>query len=187
MKTKAKKIRIKQSQPIYRGRIFNLTRTKLVLPSGRVTWRETVVHPGSATIIPELPGKRVILVKQFRYPTRQYLWELPAGTLDNGEKPRACAVREIEEETGYRAKKMIKLAEFYTCPGFCTEKIYLYLARDLVKTQTNLDEDEIMSHKIFTRSQIRQLIRPAWPAGRRHRIVDAKTLIGLNQWLQISN
>lgn len=173
-------ITIKQKQPIYRGRIFNLTRTQLRLPSGRVTWRETVVHPGSATMIPELPGQRVILVKQFRYPTRQYLWELPAGTLDPGETPRACALREIEEETGYRAKKITKLTEFYTCPGFCTEKIYLYLAQNLVKTHTKLDEDEIMKQKVFTRSEIKKLIK--------HRqITDAKTLIGLNQWLQISN
>jgi len=170
---------MQETKTLYRGRIFDLAKTKLKLPSGRTAWRETVVHPGSAAIIPELPGGRVILVKQFRYPTRQYLWEIPAGTLDDGEKPRACATREIEEETGYRAKKVTKLAEFYTCPGFCTEKIYLYQARDLVKTKTKLDEDEIMSQKIFTRNQIKQLLNQG-------KIVDAKSLIGLSLWLQIS-
>jgi ADP-ribose pyrophosphatase len=173
-------IKVKRSRKVYTGRIFNLTRTELVLPGGQNIWRETVVHPGAAVIIPELPGQRIILVKQFRYPAGQYLWELPAGTLEPGEKPLACARREITEETGYRARKVIKLAEFYTCPGFCTEKIHLYLARELVKAQAKMDIDEDITSRIFTVAEITRLIK-------QHKIIDAKTLVGVQKWLEILN
>ncbi|MBI4712502.1 MAG: NUDIX hydrolase [Planctomycetes bacterium] len=176
---------------IYRGRIFNITRTRLTNPrTHKPYWRETVVHPGAVAIVP-LIGKtavspalmrgvdRVVLVRQFRYPTGRALWEIPAGTLNKGESPLACARRELLEETGFAARTIKKVMEFYTAPGFCTEKIHLYVAKvDPSKhSPLELDANEEIRYCIFHRRDIVQLLKT-------NKIIDAKSIIGLMLWLK---
>lgn len=169
--------RVKQTRRIYQGRIFDIVKSRLVLSHNRAVWREVVVHQGAATLLPLLPGNRIILVKQFRYPAKRYLWELPAGTIEQGETPLACARRELVEETGFSAQSIRKVTEFYTCPGFCTEKIHLYLARNLKPAKCKSDPDEDIKHRVFSRREIVKMLK-------HHKIIDAKTLIGLMLWLR---
>ena len=129
-------------------------------------------HPGAVAIIPVLPDGRILLVRQFRHPVGQVLLEIPAGKLDPGESPDACAARELEEETGYRAKSLERKASVFTGPGFTNEVIHLYLAHDLFKTAVNPDEDEFLEVGAYTPEEIRRLVREGL-------ICDAKTISGL--------
>lgn len=170
-------MKIANEKILLKGRIFNVTGTVLKDGQGNEFYRQTVVHPGAVAILPVITKAKVILVRQYRFPARRCLWELPAGTLEKGESPSACARRELIEETGYAAGQIRKINEFYTCPGFCTEKIHLFIACKLRFTSQKLDPDEKIEYKIFTRRQIRHLIENSG-------IIDAKTIIGLMLWLQ---
>ena len=168
------KYRVVENRRIYQGRLFEVRSARLI-PLGRdgeSFWRETVVHPGAAAIIPVLPGKRVVLVRQYRYATGRELWEIPAGTIDKGETPLECGRRELEEETGFRARSFKKLAEFYPCPGYSTERLHLYQATKLTRTGAIPEPDEIFKVRIFNHYEVRQLLRTG-------RVQDGKTLIGL--------
>ena len=114
----------------------------------------------------------VILIRQYRHATGRELLEIPAGTLHEGEDPVQCAFRELEEETGYRAAKMIERARFWTTPGFTTEFMYLYEATELTKTQIHPDEDEVIEVDLVRRDEALQLIDDS-------RIQDAKSILGL--------
>jgi len=164
---------IKKSRILYKGKLFYLTGEEFRLPSGKHVQRETIHHPGSCAIIPLLAKGNVILIRQFRPSTRKTLWEIPAGTLEKGETPYSCAARELVEEIGYRAKKLKKLATFYTSPGFCTEKMHLYIATGLIPLSQNLEEDESIRPHSF-------LIRTAKKMIRTGAIQDAKTIVGLS-------
>ena len=119
--------------------------------------------------------KRILLVKQYRLPARSYLWELPAGKIDAGEKPLQAAKRELKEETGCKAKTWTKLAEFYPSPGFLAEKMTIYLAQDLVEGEATPMEDERIEKKWFTGKEIEEMLRSG-------KILDAKTNIGFLRW-----
>jgi ADP-ribose pyrophosphatase len=114
----------------------------------------------------------VILIRQYRHAAARELVEIPAGTLNAGEDPRECAIRELEEEAGYRASSMVERARFWTTPGFTTEIMYLYEATGLTKTQINPDEDEVIEVDIVSRSKALQMIDDG-------RIQDGKSILGL--------
>lgn len=158
---------------IFSGRILEFKVLKVKLPSGKTTNREIVYHPGAAAIVPVLTRDRIILVKQYRKAVEKSLLEIPAGTLEKGENPLRCAQRELVEETGYKAKKIIKLLEFYPAPGYSSEKIYIFKATGLQKTKTNMEPDEFIKTVIATKDQIRKLYKNGG-------IKDSKTLIGLS-------
>lgn len=160
------------TERLYDGKIINLRRDRVRLPNGKEAAREVVEHPGAVAIVPVLPDGRIVLVRQFRHPVGQILLEIPAGKLDAGEQPDACARRELEEEIGHRAGKLTKKAAIFTGPGFTNEIIHIYVAEELQKTALHPDEDEFLEVSAFTPDQIRQLIRTG-------QICDAKTLAGL--------
>ena len=165
--------RLKRHQKVYRGRLINLTVDHVTTATGLETVREVVEHPGGAAILPVLSNGDVLLVEQFRYPMQQSLLELPAGKIDPGELPEQTAARELEEEVGYRAGSLEKLAEFYTTPGFCNERLHLFLAKDLQPCHRSQDEDEELLIHRYSPDELDHLIRLG-------RIIDAKTLIGLH-------
>src|SRR5215471_9778997 len=121
------------SKKIFSGRVFDVT-VDTVREGDRTYTREVVHHPGSAVILPAFADGTIALVKQYRHPAVKYLLELPAGTLNDREPPEVGAARELEEELGLIAAKLEKLAEFFVSPGFCEEKMWLYLATDLKQT-----------------------------------------------------
>jgi ADP-ribose pyrophosphatase len=157
---------------VYSGRIVNLTVDEITTANGIKTIREVFHHPGGAAVVPVLPDGRILLVKQFRYPMQEILLELPAGKIDPDETPETTAGRELEEEVGYSAGSLRKIREFYSTPGFCDEKIHLYLAEDLQPCKAGGDHDEDIEVAKFSLSELLELINAA-------RILDAKTIIGI--------
>ena len=159
------------SEEIFRGRIFEVT-IDTVREGDKTYQREVVHHPGSAVIVPAFEDGTVALVRQYRHPAVRYLLEVPAGTLNRGERPEDGAARELEEELGYVAGRLEKLSEFYVSPGFCEEKMWIYLATEMIETKQQLEEDEIVDVVRLPFSQALEMIS----AGE---IEDAKTIIGL--------
>ncbi len=158
---------------IYRGKVFNTIVDEIEYDSGNKSVREVAEHPGGAVVIPLLDDGQVVFVYQYRYPLNQQIYELPAGKLDGGEPPEVCAMRELKEETGYEAGKLEKLTAIYSSPGFCNEKLHLFLARDLRRGEQRLEEGEIG----LTLRQIP--VKEAFHMVRTNEIVDAKTIVGL--------
>lgn len=160
------------TQRIYEGKVVNLRRDIVCLPNGKEAVREVVEHPGAVAVVPVLSDGRVLMVRQFRHPVGKVLLEIPAGKLDAGEDPDECALRELEEETGHRAGIVERSASIYTGPGFTDEVIHIYMARDLVKTFMNPDEDEFLEVRAYEPYDLRRMIREGL-------ICDAKTIAGI--------
>ena len=163
------------SKVITTNRIFTVTWDHAVDPDGFEIERAIVRHRGSAVMMAVDEKKRILLVRQYRLPARSFLWELPAGTLDSGEKPLQTARRELVEETGYRARKWTKLAEFYPSPGFLSEKMTIYLATGLTAGEAQPMDDERIVTRWFTAKEIDEMIQSG-------KILDAKTNIGFLRW-----
>ena len=162
---------IVESEEIFRGRVFEVTVD--TVREGDTTYkREVVHHPGSAVIIPAFPDGTVGLVRQYRHPAVRYLLEAPAGTLNRGERPEEGAARELEEELGFVAGRLEKLSEFFVSPGFCEEKMWLYLATEMTPTTQRLEDDELID---VVRLPLRQALEMITDG----EIEDAKTIIGL--------
>lgn len=137
-------IKVLSTKTLYTGKVVDLVEDQVQHPDGRVFTHATVNHPGAVVILPLLPENRLIMVHQYRHSMGRYLFEFPAGTLRRGEDPLDCAKREIEEEVGQSAAEWINMGILYPAPGFCNEVQHLFLARELTKTEPNLDDDEIL-------------------------------------------
>lgn len=165
------------SEPIFDGKFVTIARDTVRLPNGNESYRVVIRHPGAACVLAVTEQDEVVLVRQWRYATAQALLELPAGKLDHGEDPALCAARELEEETPYRAERVRLLHTFYTAPGFCDEKMYLYLAEGVSATSTRTpDEDEFVETVLLSRQAVKAAMQ-------NNEIQDAKTVVGLQYWL----
>lgn len=134
-----------ESEVMYVGRVFTATKDKALLEDGNTAQRDVVHHNGGACIIPLFENGDICMVRQFRYAMQEELWELPAGKLEPGEDPFVAAQRELTEECGLTAENYTYLGEFYPTVGYCTEKIYTWVARGLHEAQMHLDEDEFLT------------------------------------------
>jgi ADP-ribose pyrophosphatase len=162
---------ILDTEEVYHGRVIDVA--VYTVRERDVTYkREVVHHPGGAGVVAVFDDNTIALVRQYRQPPVRYLLELPAGRLDPPERPEECAARELEEEIGVRAGRIEKLSEFFTTPGFCEEKLWVYLATDLTETKQNLEGDEML-----------EIVRVSFPRAFEMivdgEIEDAKTIIGL--------
>ncbi|MCJ7839396.1 NUDIX hydrolase [Lederbergia sp. NSJ-179] len=160
-----------QSKEIFNGKIIQLKVDDVELPNGKLAKREIVKHPGAVGIVPITKDGKILMVEQYRKPLERSLLEIPAGKLEPGEEPKTTAERELEEETGYRAKQMNELTSFYTAPGFSDEIIHLFIATDLEKVEHPLpgDEDEFVDlYEIELETAIRFM--------EEKRIYDAKSV-----------
>src|SRR5262245_21912210 len=134
------------SRRVHDGRVVKLSVEEVRLPNGNLVSLEVIRHPGAAAVVPLDGNGDVILVRQYRHATGTWILEIPAGKLDHpGEPPDACARREVEEETGFRAGTLIPLGWIWTTPGFTDERIWLYLARDLTPARASLQADEVLT------------------------------------------
>lgn len=165
----SRKFRLLRERPRLAARPFDVVAERWQAPDGREFERQIVRHPGAVAILPFVTKDRVLLVRQWRAAARQWLLEFPAGTLERGESPLRCARRELIEETGYAARRWRKLGSVFTAPGFCTEVIHLYEARDLRPAQAELDDDEYLEVVPVRLAELHELTR-------RGRIRDAKSL-----------
>ncbi len=159
------------SEEVFRGRVFSVT-VDTIREGDKTYERETVHHPGSAVIVPVFADGTVALVRQYRHPPVRYLLEVPAGKLDQGEVPQEAAARELEEELGFVAGRLEKLSEFYVSPGFCEEKMWVYLATDLTETERRPEDDEVIEVVRVPFAQALSMITTG-------EIEDAKTIIGI--------
>jgi ADP-ribose pyrophosphatase len=163
------------SKELLKTPIFTVTQDLATDPEGFEIKRAIVRHMGSAVMMPMDEKNRILLVKQYRLPAQQYLWELPAGRLDQGETVLQAAKRELKEETGLKARKWTKLVSFYASPGFLAEKMTIYLAQDLAPGEQAPMEDERIEMRWFTAKELDDLIAA-------DKIHDAKTMIGFLAW-----
>lgn len=159
------------SKTIHEGRIFDIRIDEI--REGELEYsREIVVHKGSAVVVPVFDDGSVALVRQYRHAAGEYLLEIPAGTLEEGEDPMAGAVRELEEEIGVKAAKLEKLTEFYVSPGFLTEKMHVFLATGLTDVGQKLEADELLTVERHSFDELNKMIRNG-------EITDAKTMLGI--------
>jgi len=168
-------MKIISSVPKYENKLFSVYEERAVDGDGFEIFRAIIHHPGSAVMMAVDDRKRVLLVRQYRMPARKFLWELPAGKLDPGESALTAAKRELEEETGYRAKKWKKLVKFYPSPGYVGEHMTIFLATDLTAGEAKPMEDEKIQTRWFTGKEIAEGIRSG-------KIIDGKTMIGYLNW-----
>jgi ADP-ribose pyrophosphatase len=163
---------ILKTEKIYNGRVINVAVHEVRLPDGSKAKRELVQHPGAVAVVALLPRRKVLLVRQFRMAAGQVLSEIPAGTLRPNEPPERCAIRELQEETGYKPGKLEAMGGFYVAPGYTTEYIHLFLATDLTESHLDGDADEFIEVQTVSLLQGLAMIE-------RGDIVDGKTITGL--------
>ncbi len=173
--SKLKETKISSEQK-FSGRLIDLYLDQVELPNGETTTREWIDHPGAVCLIPILPDGKICLIRQFRYGPGEEFIEIPAGKLDAGEAPLNCAYRELEEETGYRTNKLTFLTNIYPAIGFSNEKMWMYLAEDLVVSTNNLDKDEFLE---LLPTPLDKALEWVWSG----KITDVKTIIGI-LWAQ---
>lgn len=162
---------ITHSESIYKGRVFDVT-LDTIREDGVEYQREMVIHKGSAVIVPLFDDGTVALVRQYRHPAEEYLLEVPAGSLDEGEDPETGARRELEEEIGVTAERLELLSEFYVSPGFLTEKMYVFLATNLTDVGQRLESDELIQIERIPMNEVLEMVRT-------NVIKDAKAMIGI--------
>ena len=165
------RVRVVKRTTIYQGRIIRLIRETLEVGKRRMV-RETLKHPGAVVIVPMLDRSRVVFVRQYRRAIERELLELPAGTLEPGEPRIACARRELQEETGWRARRMRRIGQFYAAPGFISEQLTVFLAQGLTRAAAHPDPDEQVTPVVLTLPAALARIRSGT-------ICDAKTIIGI--------
>jgi ADP-ribose pyrophosphatase len=163
------------SERVFKGKVFSVVRDRVKMRNGRTVTVDVVRHSKSVVLVPVPEPGHVILVKQYRYAVNTDLWELPAGSVDEGESPEQAARRECHEEIGLVPATVVRLSAMYPTPGYCDEEMVFFRCSGLEKTdeEAHLDEDEDIEAKTFELREAREMIR-------RGEIVDMKTVVGLS-------
>ncbi|MGA8221773.1 MAG: NUDIX hydrolase [Candidatus Acidiferrales bacterium] len=172
MAKKAAKAKVLSTKALFRGLVFGVRRDHVIEPGGIKAVRELVTHPGSVVVLPVFPDGRILLVRQFRYVTGRYLWELVAGHKEKNESFAEGARRELQEEAGYTARQCTKMLEIYPSPGLLNERMVIFLARGLKKGKPHPEADEKITPRLLTLSEAVRWIR-------RGKICDAKSVAGI--------
>lgn len=160
------------SEVMFRGRVFEVRRDRVAEPSGIEATREIVVHPGSVVVLPVFADGRILLIRQYRHAAGQHLWELVAGHKEPNETGVEGARRELQEETGYQARRIRKLLDVYPSPGLLGEHMEIFLAEELTKGKSRPEDDEKITQRIFRLREIERWIRSG-------KIRDAKSVAGI--------
>lgn len=165
---------------IYQGKVIDLSVETVTLPNGATTELELITHPGASAVVPMKDDQTVVMVRQYRHAVGGYIYEIPAGKLHPGEDPRDCAIREVEEEIGYKVGVLEPLLSFFTTPGFTDEIIHIYLGKDLTPGTQDLGEDEVIEIIEMPLTKTIDLINDGT-------IKDGKTIIALQStYLKLS-
>lgn len=177
-KSKTKKAQVLSSREVYRGPVFWITTDQVIEPSGVQARRDIVRHTGSVVVMPvddSASEPRVLLLRQYRHAAQQYLWELCAGRIDEGENELVAAKRELREETGFSARRWKRIFRYYASPGFVDETMAVYVARELQAGAAEPEEDEVIESKFVPLGEAVRMIESG-------KIRDGKTIAGL-LWL----
>jgi ADP-ribose pyrophosphatase len=169
---------MKSREELLSNSLFKVARLTFEAPDGKQIVRDVIEHRGAAVILPLLDDGRVVLIRNMRRTVGKVLWELPAGTLEPGEAPEACAAREVEEETGYRAGTIAPLTSFYASPGILDERMHGFIATDLVASEQSLDADEEIEVFPIPQWQVRDMLKDG-------HIEDGKTIALLLYWMHL--
>lgn len=161
-----------KSQEVYNGKILKVFKDEIVMPDGSSAIREVVVKNNASAIVPIDDEGNIIFVRQYRHPARDTVLEIPAGTFETGEDPYECAIRELEEETGYKADGLTYINWSYASVGVCSERIYIYIAEKLTKGVQHLDDDEFVEIERYSLDEAVNMIFDGT-------ITDSKTMIGI--------
>ncbi|NLZ47688.1 MAG: NUDIX hydrolase [Clostridiales bacterium] len=161
-----------KEERVFNGKVIGVVVQDVEVFNGKVAKREIVRHPGGVAVLALTESNKILFVEQYRKAIDKHLLELPAGKLEKGEDPKACGIRELEEETGYKAEKFTYLGKIVSSPGFCDEYIYLYKAEKLYKGTIGGDEDEFIDIKEFSIEEVKEKIKSG-------EIIDGKTLAAL--------
>lgn len=165
-------VKVNRRIPLHQGRVFLMVRENVTLDNGVSTDLDYIEHPGATAIVPLIAPGEVLLIKQYRHALKQYIWEIPAGTLEPGEPVMDCARRELVEETGYAAGAWQKLGEITPVPGYSNERLHLFLASELTAARQQLDADEVLAVHRMSVDQALNMIT-------RGEIQDAKSICAL--------
>ncbi|HYL67604.1 MAG TPA: NUDIX hydrolase [Candidatus Limnocylindria bacterium] len=172
MAKKRSRAKVLSSKVLFRGRVFGVRRDDVIEPGGIRAVRELVTHPGSVVVLPVFPDGRILVIRQFRYVTGRYLWELVAGHKEPDESFAAGARRELQEEAGYSARRLNKMLEIFPSPGLLTERMVIYVARELTQGKPRPEDDEKITARRITLREAELWIR-------RGKIRDAKSVSGI--------
>ncbi|MDT7042448.1 NUDIX hydrolase [Candidatus Nitronereus thalassa] len=157
---------------IYQGKIIDLSLETVTLPNGATAELELITHPGASAVVPLKDNQTVVMIRQYRHAVGGYIYEIPAGKLHPGEDPRDCAMREVEEEIGYKVGTLEPLLSFFTTPGFTDEIIHIFIGKDLVPGTQDLGDDEVLEIIEMPLEKTIELINDGT-------IKDGKTIIAL--------
>jgi ADP-ribose pyrophosphatase len=174
MKSSKQKAEVHSIKEHYQGQLFSFVSEDVTLPNGSRAEMAVVRHPGSTAVVPLLDDNTVVMERQYRHAVGEYMLEIPAGTMEPGELPLDCAKRELEEETGFRAMRMIELGPVHILPAYSDEIIYVYIARGLIPACQNLDKDEILEVVHYPFEQTLRMITNG-------RITDALAVLSLQK------
>ncbi|MFC1699240.1 NUDIX domain-containing protein [Candidatus Omnitrophota bacterium] len=164
--------KVLKTKTVFNGRLLKVYKQRQRYPGGYVGDLEIVRHPGAVLIIPLLDSQRMVLIKQYRPVINAYIWEFPAGTLEQGESVTSCAKRELAEEISYQARHWKRLGKILPAPGYTTEQIVIFSARGLQRIESKKEADELITPGVFTPKQLKRMINSG-------NIVDAKTICAL--------
>ncbi len=159
-------------EKIFDGKVIKVRREKVELPDGKTSMRELIAHPGGVGVIAVDEDRQVFMVSQYRIAARSMMLEIPAGKLEYGENPLECGKRELIEETGYKANEFTHLGEYYATPGYCEEKLNIYLAHELEFVGQNLDDGEFLNVTKYPLDELYNMVME-------NKIYDAKTAIAI--------
>ncbi|MEE1350832.1 MAG: NUDIX hydrolase [Clostridia bacterium] len=164
--------KIMSTDDIFKGKVIDVKYHTVELPDGRISKREVVMHNGGVGVIAVDKDRNVFMVTQYRIAAGSQMLEIPAGKLEEGEDPYAAAIRELQEETGYLAKSLIPLGEYYATPGYCSEKLTIYLATDLEFKGQHLDDGEFLNVEKYPLDDLYDMVMD-------NKIYDCKTAIAI--------
>lgn len=172
----ARKAKVLRSQMVFRGKVFGVRRDEVVEPGSLRATREIITHSGSVVILPVVEDGRILMIRQYRHAARQYLWELVAGRIDDGETVREAAVRELKEETGYRAKRFTEFLDVFPSPGFLEERMHILLVEGLTPGEAEPEADEKIISHAYTVEELKRMMQNG-------RLRDGKSVAGILYYL----
>jgi len=170
------KARVVKSKMVFRGNVFGVRRDEVVEPGGVRAIREVITHPGSVVVLPVFEDGRILMIRQYRHATRQYLWELVAGRIDEGATVNKAAARELKEETGYKARRFREFLDMFPTPGFLEERMHLLLAEGLTEGEAEPEADEKIISHAYRVEELKQMMKNG-------KLRDGKSIAGILYYL----